>query len=59
MEMSFDIVVLLPALALITLTSGCVIALWSKNVTEKRRNDPNAPKSTLAADGPDTRRNRG
>ena len=50
--MEFDIVVLLPALALFTLTAVCVVALWSKEVTERRKNDPNAPKSRLAADGP-------
>lgn len=56
METTLDVTVLLPALALITLTSVCVIALWSKRVTEARKNDPNAPKSALAADGPDTRK---
>ncbi len=53
--MEFDIVVLLPALALFTLTAACIVALWSKEVTEKRKNDPNAPKSRLAADGPSSK----
>jgi hypothetical protein len=47
-----DITLLLPLLALMTITSGAVFALWSKNRTEKRRHDANAPKSTLAKDGP-------
>lgn len=49
-----DIIVLLPTLALITLTAGCVFALVSKSQVEARRKDPSAPKSTLAADAPNT-----
>ena len=48
--MSFDF--LLAALSLVTLSGAVVFALWSKKRTEKKLNDPNAPKSSLAKDGP-------
>lgn len=47
-----DTLFVVPVLALITLLVVTVGALWSKHQTEKRRQDPNAPKSALAADGP-------
>ncbi|WP_238547784.1 hypothetical protein [Meridianimarinicoccus roseus] len=47
-----DIVVLLPALALVTLTAVCIFALLSKAKVEQRRKDPSVPKSTLAKDAP-------
>lgn len=52
-----DIPFLIPALLSI-LTIGAVIGIgaWSKRQTEQRKNDPNAPKSSLAADGPNHRR---
>ncbi len=37
-------------LALVTLCAGIVFALWSKRAVERRLDDPNTPKSTLAAD---------
>lgn len=37
-------------LALITLLAGVVVAVISKRKTEKRMDDPDAPKSTLAKD---------
>jgi hypothetical protein len=43
---------LVPLLALITLLAVAVFALVSKSRVEKRRHDPNAPKSTLAKDAP-------
>lgn len=43
---------LIPFLALFTLLSVGVFALISKERVEERRHDPNAPKSTLAKDGP-------
>jgi hypothetical protein len=49
MELSF----LVPLLALITLLAVAVFALMSKSRVEKRRRDPDAPKSTLAEDSPD------
>jgi hypothetical protein len=49
MELSF----LVPLLALITLLAVAVFALMSKSRVEKRRRDPDAPKSTLAEDAPD------
>lgn len=50
-----DMVWLVPLLALGTLLCVAVFALVSKAKVEKRRDDPNAPKSTLAADSPDRR----
>ena len=49
MDLSF----LVPVLALVTLLAVAVFALMSKSRVEKRRHDPNAPKSTLAKDAPD------
>ncbi|PZX18896.1 hypothetical protein LX81_00589 [Palleronia aestuarii] len=46
-----DFAWLIPLLALITLLVVLVLALRSKQHTENRRQDPNAPKSSLAADG--------
>jgi hypothetical protein len=51
MDLSF----IVPLLALFTLLAVAVFALVSKSRVEQRRHDPNAPKSTLAKDGPDTR----
>ncbi len=44
---------LLPLLSLFTLVAVAVLALVSKARTDARRNDPHAPKSTLAKDGPE------
>ena len=49
-----DYEIFLPTLALITLLAGAIFALWEKRRTDRRRADPEAPKSTLAADAPDT-----
>ena len=43
---------LIPFLSLFTLLAVGVFALVSKVRTDERRPDPNAPKSTLAKDGP-------
>ncbi len=48
--MEFNFIV--PLLALLTMLAGIVFAIWSKEKTEERRKDPNAPKSSLAVDGP-------
>jgi H+/Cl- antiporter ClcA len=48
MDTSFFI----PLLSLLTLLAVCIFALVSKASVEKRRHDPNAPKSSLAKDGP-------
>lgn len=53
--MTWDFGFLIPLLALTTLLIVGVYALWSKEKVEKRRRDPNAPKSTLAVDAPSTR----
>ena len=45
-----DIAFIVPVLALLTLLGGCVFALVNKQAIEARRDDPSAPKSTLAAD---------
>lgn len=45
---------LIVILALGTLCAGAIYALREKWKTEERKNDPNAPKSTLAADAPST-----
>lgn len=45
-----DFTYLIVVLALGTLFAGLVFALVSKAKVEKRKDDPNAPKSTLAAD---------
>ena len=46
---------LLAALSLVTLVTFIVFALWSKKRTEDRIEDPAAPKSSLAKDGPGPR----
>lgn len=51
-----DATVLIAALALMTLVATCVFALWSKAATERKRADPHARKSTLAADARSDRR---
>lgn len=50
-----DFFFLLPTLFLMTVGGVIIFALWSKHRTEARMADDSAPKSTLAADGPDTR----
>ncbi len=50
-----DTSLFLPILTFGTMFAVAVFALVSKERTEKRRKDPNAPKSTLAKDGPDHR----
>lgn len=47
-----DVTVLIAGLALMTIIATCIFALWSKAATERKRADPAAPKSTLAADAP-------
>ena len=47
-----DVTVLIAGRALMTIIATCIFALWSKAATERRRADPHAPKSTLAADAP-------
>lgn len=47
-----DLFWLLPFLTMFTLLSVIVFALISKKKTEALRHDPNAPKSSLAIDGP-------
>jgi hypothetical protein len=49
-----EVATLIPTLALVTLLIATVAALISKKSTEERRKDPNAPKSTLAEDAPNT-----
>lgn len=43
---------LIPFLSLFTLLVVAIFALVNKAATDERRHDPNAPKSTLAKDGP-------
>ena len=43
---------IVPLLALVTMLAVLIFALASKARIEERRHDPNAPKSTLAKDGP-------
>jgi hypothetical protein len=43
---------IIPLLFMITLLAVAIFALISKGQVEARRHDPNAPKSTLAKDGP-------
>lgn len=43
---------LLTGLTLFTLVAAVVFALWSKKRTEDKLDDPTAPKSSLAKDGP-------
>ncbi|HKK97120.1 MAG TPA: hypothetical protein VJ928_02995 [Marivita sp.] len=50
-----DAFTIIPTLFLMTAGAVIVFALVSKERTERRKKDDNAPKSTLAADGPDTR----
>jgi hypothetical protein len=45
---------IVPVLSMITLLAVAVFALVSKARIERRRHDPDAPKSTLAPDAPDT-----
>ncbi|MCE6951891.1 hypothetical protein LAZ40_19425 [Cereibacter sphaeroides] len=47
-----DFAWIVPFLFLFTLLAGVVFAMVSKDRIEARRHDPNAPKSTLAKDGP-------
>ena len=49
---SSALIVLLP---LVTFAAVLGFAWWSKKKTEDRRADDSAPKSTLAADTPDSR----
>ena len=48
-----DIGTFLPFLALFTLIAVLIFAAVSKRRVEQRRKDDEAPKSTLAEDGPD------
>ncbi|MFN3724052.1 MAG: hypothetical protein ACK4VZ_13500 [Paracoccaceae bacterium] len=43
---------LIPFLSLLTMLAILIFAMVSKARVEERRHDPNAPKSTLAKDGP-------
>lgn len=47
-----DFAVFLPVLTMLTLLAGVIFAYLSGREARKRREDPNAPKSTLAADAP-------
>lgn len=47
--------ILIAVLALVTFGIVMLVAMRSKAKTEERRKDPDAPKSTLAADAPNTR----
>ncbi len=49
-----DVFALLPILVVVTLLAVVLFALFSKKKVEERRHDPDAPKSTLAADAPNT-----
>jgi hypothetical protein len=49
MDLSF----LVPLLAMLTLLAFLIFAMIGKARVDKRRRDPDAPKSTLAEDGPD------
>jgi hypothetical protein len=48
-----DMPFIVPVLFMITLLAGCIFALVSKAQIEARRRDPDAPKSSLAKDGPE------
>lgn len=50
--------ILIGALMVITLGAVIVFALVSKKKVDDRRDDPDAPKSTLASDAPDERSTR-
>lgn len=43
---------IIPTLFLFTLLAVAIFALVNKQAVDERRHDPNAPKSTLAKDGP-------
>lgn len=45
---------ILPILFGLTATAAVVLAIASKRAVEKRMDDPNAKKSTLASDAPDS-----
>jgi hypothetical protein len=47
-----DVSLLVGVLALGTMLAVLVFAMVSKEKIERKRHDPNAPKSTLAKDGP-------
>ena len=47
-----DLGFFVPLLALLTLLGGAIFGLMGKWAVEKRIDDPNAPKSTLAEDVP-------
>ncbi len=47
---------LIVTLSIVTLLAVLAIAWISKRRTDKRKHDPQAPKSTLAEDAPNTRR---
>lgn len=51
-----DATSLIVTLALLTLGAGAIFALVEKERTERRKADPNAPKSTLASDTANTTR---
>ncbi len=48
-----DFSYIVPLLSLITMGAVCAFALISKAKVEERMHDPNAPKSSLAKDGPE------
>ena len=50
-----DSTTLLVALPIATFAVVIGFALWNKKRVEDRGDDPSAPKSTLAADAPDSR----
>ena len=52
MDGIFNAGFLVPLLALFTLLAVLVMAMRSQQKVLERKRDPNAPKSTLAADGP-------
>lgn len=54
-----DTSIFLPLLTFGTLFAVAIFALVSGERTERRRKDPNAPKSTLAKDAPDERERSG
>ncbi len=53
-----DLIWLLPLLALGTISAVLIFALVSKEKVEARRADPDARKSTLAADAPNSYKER-
>jgi hypothetical protein len=52
--MTMDFAFLVPLLAMTTMLIVIVLALVSKKKVDQKRRDPNAPKSSLAADAPNT-----